>query len=146
MKSTQMSQGPMVLFFICWITLPTQWQIQGVPPACTPPTGPVSSFWHTNFSKCSRLGSWRPPYEVGAPHGNPGSATATDWKNWDLKINKQVDKTRLPRTQYHRWITLLCLIVRKNRSIRFLTAVTTHGTEVGVGLQLTSPSNPPPPR
>ena len=30
----------------------------------------ILSFWHTNFSKRSRLGSWRPPT------GNPGSATA----------------------------------------------------------------------
>ena len=27
----------------------------------------ILSFWHTNFSKRSHLGSWRPPYEVGAP-------------------------------------------------------------------------------
>ena len=55
-----------------------QWRIQGVPPARTPPLRvQILSFWHTNFSKCSHLGSWRPPYEVGAPPtGNPGSATA----------------------------------------------------------------------
>ena len=37
----------------------------------------ILSFWHTNFSKRSCLGSWAPPpYEVGTPPtGNPGSAT-----------------------------------------------------------------------
>ena len=32
-----------------------------------PPRGQILSFWHTNFSKRSCLGSWRSPYEVGAP-------------------------------------------------------------------------------
>ena len=27
----------------------------------------ILSFWHTNFLKRSHLGSWCPPYEVGAP-------------------------------------------------------------------------------
>ena len=49
---------------------------RGAPPAHAPLRVQILSFWHTNFSKCSRLGSWRPPYEVGAPPtGNPGSAT-----------------------------------------------------------------------
>ena len=50
----------------------------GVPPARAPPLRvQVLSFWHTNFSKQSHLGSWCPPYEVGAPPtGNPGSAAA----------------------------------------------------------------------
>ena len=39
-----------------------QWRIQGAPPACTPLWVQILSFWHTNFSKRSRLGSWRPPY------------------------------------------------------------------------------------
>ena len=34
-----------------------------------PPMVPILSFWHTEFSKHSCLGSWRPPM------GNPGSAT-----------------------------------------------------------------------
>ena len=33
-----------------------------------PPRVPILSFWHTNFSKRSHLGSWCPPYEVGAPY------------------------------------------------------------------------------
>ena len=40
----------------------------------------ILSFWHTNFSKCSCLGSWHPPYEVSAPPtGNPGSTTGLVW-------------------------------------------------------------------
>ena len=27
----------------------------------------ILSFWHTNFSKCSRLGSWRPPTRSARP-------------------------------------------------------------------------------
>ena len=34
----------------------------GVPPARAPPRVEILSFWHTNFTKRSRLGSWRPPY------------------------------------------------------------------------------------
>ena len=41
----------------------------GAPPAHAPLRVQILSFWHTNFSKCSHLGSWRPPT------GNPGSAT-----------------------------------------------------------------------
>ena len=49
----------------------------GAPLAHAPIQVQILSFWHTNFSKRSHLGSWRPPYEVGAPPtGNPGSATA----------------------------------------------------------------------
>ena len=34
----------------------------------TPPLRvPILSFWHTNFTKHSCVGSWRSPYEVGAP-------------------------------------------------------------------------------
>ena len=33
---------------------------RGAPPACTPWVQ-ILSFWHTNFSKRSRLGSWHPP-------------------------------------------------------------------------------------
>ena len=46
-------------------------------PGTRPPLrDPILSFWHTNFTKRSRLGSPRPPYEVHAPPtGNPGSAT-----------------------------------------------------------------------
>ena len=52
---------------------------RGAPTARAPPPLRVQilSFRHTNFWKRSRLGSWRPPYEVWRPHmGNPGSATA----------------------------------------------------------------------
>ena len=32
-------------------------------------------FWHTNFLKHSRFGSWCPPMRSAPPTGNPGSAT-----------------------------------------------------------------------
>ena len=49
---------------------------RGAHPARAPPRDPILSFWHTNFTKCSCLGSPRPPYEVHTPPtGNPGSAT-----------------------------------------------------------------------
>ena len=52
---------------------------RGAPPA-RPPKGPDSFVSTHKFTKCSRLGSWRPPYEVGAPPtGNPGSATDNYW-------------------------------------------------------------------
>ena len=36
-----------------------------------PPRDPILSFWHTNFPKCSRLGSpCHPAYEVHAPYGS----------------------------------------------------------------------------
>ena len=41
----------------------------GAPPARAPLQVQILSFWHTNFLKRSHLGSWRPPHEVGAPHG-----------------------------------------------------------------------------
>ena len=35
---------------------------------CVPPLRvQILSFWHTKFSKHSCLGSWHPPYKVGAP-------------------------------------------------------------------------------
>ena len=40
---------------------------RGVPLAHTPPRVQILLFWHTNFLKRSRLGSWHPPYEVGTP-------------------------------------------------------------------------------
>ena len=47
--------------------------------ACTPLRDPILSFRHTNFMKCSRLGSPRPPLRgPRPPTGNPGSATASD--------------------------------------------------------------------
>ena len=42
---------------------------RGAPPAHTPLWVHILSFWHTNFSKHSCLGSWCHPYEVGAPYG-----------------------------------------------------------------------------
>ena len=45
------------------------WWIQEVHPPCAPLRDPILSFWHTNFTKCSHLGS------PGPPTGNPGSAT-----------------------------------------------------------------------
>ena len=44
--------------YIIWNLL--QWRIQGVLPA-PPPRVQILLFWHTNFSKRSHLGSWRPP-------------------------------------------------------------------------------------
>ena len=40
----------------------------------------ILSFWHTNFSKRSRLGSWRPLRGRRPPTGNPGSATGPNYK------------------------------------------------------------------
>ena len=36
-----------------------QWRIQGAHPARA---HKILSLWHTNFTKCSRIGSWRPRY------------------------------------------------------------------------------------
>ena len=45
-----------------------QWRIQGGATLVRAPLWVhILSFLHTNFSKRSCLGSWRPPYEVGAP-------------------------------------------------------------------------------
>ena len=40
-----------------------------------PPRVQILSFWHTNFMKCSHLGSWHPPMRLVPPMGNPGSTT-----------------------------------------------------------------------
>ena len=50
----------------------------------------ILSFRHTNFSKRSRLGSWRPP----PPTGNPGSATVKDYN-----IERFYRKVTIQRTQ-----------------------------------------------
>ena len=61
----------------CRITLLLQWRIQGGRRRHAPPPWvQILSFWHTNFSKRSRLRSWRPPLRgQRPPMGNPGSAT-----------------------------------------------------------------------
>ena len=46
-----------------------QWRIQGAPLARAPLQVQILSFWHTNFSKRSRLGSWHPPTRLAPPYG-----------------------------------------------------------------------------
>ena len=44
-------------------------RIQGAPPVCSPLRVQILSFWHTNFSKRSCLGSWCPPTRTAPPYG-----------------------------------------------------------------------------
>ena len=52
---------------IHWKSSRTIGRSRGCHRCMSPPRVQILSFWHTNFTKCSCLGSWRPPYEVGAP-------------------------------------------------------------------------------
>ena len=45
-----------------------QWRIQGGAAGARPPRVQILSFWHTNFSKRSCLGSWRPPTRSAPPY------------------------------------------------------------------------------
>ena len=45
----------------------THWWIQGAP-VHNPPKVQILLFWHTNFSKHSRLGSWHPPTRWAPPY------------------------------------------------------------------------------
>ena len=56
--------------FLCRL----QWQIQGAHPARAPEGARFFRF-DIQILRNSRVGSWHPIYEVGAPYGNAGSAT-----------------------------------------------------------------------
>ena len=71
----------------CHKLLILHWRIQGAHPACAPLRDPILSFWHTNFMKCSRLGSPRPPTRSSPPPtGNPGSATILSHKTEKTRV------------------------------------------------------------
>ena len=57
--------------FTNWVIL--QWWIQGALPARAPLRVQILSFWHTNFLKRSRLGSWHPP---------PTRSVPPPWESW----------------------------------------------------------------
>ena len=61
----KMSNEPFVSH--CDILYEYHWRIQGGAASMCPLRVEILSFQHTNFTKRSRLGSWCPPYEVGAP-------------------------------------------------------------------------------
>ena len=58
-----------------YIMIIFHWRIQGAHPARAPLKDPILLFRHKNFTKRSRIGSWRPLRGGRPPAGNPGSAT-----------------------------------------------------------------------
>ena len=65
----------------------------------------ILSFWHTNFTKRTRVGSWRPPtpHEVGDSTGNLGFATANGYPSPPQTFFPPVKLTK-------RWGTMLHMV------------------------------------
>ena len=53
-----------------------------------PPRVQILSFWHTNFFKRSRLGSWHPLRGWRPPTGNPGSVTGHSYDMSPITMKK----------------------------------------------------------